>query len=407
MPRLTDAKIRFTFDGREYLTRDGDTVAAALYRNGVKVITRSIKFHRPRGLHCGTGDCPNCLVNIDGVPNVRSCMTRVSEGMVVRSQNRVISLRHDPVMIMDHVFKKGFNYHHRFIRPAFAGGIYRWIIRRMAGIGEVPDRELMIKPSGRIRTDVLVIGDGAVALRAAEKCASAGARTVLVAERMELRSSELPRLGVIAGASLVGAYDDGSVLASSGGRLHIFEPGSIILSESVRVQPMIFANWDLPGILNENAALNLIERRITLGRHVMVIGEHARCEGVVRRLLDTGMEKSQIIQIEPGCKMLAAYGRRSVSGAVISDGKAERKIACDCVVTCGPLAPRTEIARQLGCTVDYSGKGAPRIVIDESFETSKRNVFAIGGSARALDETDGIRSAEIAADRIIEGRAGR
>ena len=404
---MTDAKIRFTFDGREYLAEEGDTVAAALYRNGIKVLTRSIKFHRPRGLYCGTGDCPNCLVNVDGVPNVRSCATRVSEGMAVRSQNRVLSLRHDPAIVMDRVFTKGFNYHHRFIRPAFARGMYQWIIRRMAGIGEVPNVDVKAEPTRRMKTDVLVIGDGAAAVRAAEKCASAGTRTVLVAERTERPTSALPSLNVMTGASVIGAYDDGSVLASYGGRLNIFEPYSVILSERGRVQPIIFANWDLPGILSESAALELIESRISLGKRVLVVGEPTRREKVVRLLLDSGMEKDQIISIESEWRVLAAVGKRSVSSAVISDGKARKKVACDCIVTCGPLAPRTEIARQLGCAVDFAGKEAPRIAVDDSFETSKRNVFAIGESARILDETEGIRSAEAAAYCIISRRARR
>ena len=75
-------EVDFVFDGKKLLAKKGDTIASALWRNGIKVITRSIKFHRPRGLHCGTGDCPNCLANVNGIPNVRTCMTYVEDGMV-------------------------------------------------------------------------------------------------------------------------------------------------------------------------------------------------------------------------------------------------------------------------------------------------------------------------------------
>ena len=64
--------IEFTFDGRRHAGLRGDTIASALAASGVRVISRSFKYHRPRGLLCCTGRCPNCLVQVDGVPNVRA-----------------------------------------------------------------------------------------------------------------------------------------------------------------------------------------------------------------------------------------------------------------------------------------------------------------------------------------------
>ena len=63
------------FEGREIGVEPGDTVASALFRAGVRVFSRSFKYHRPRGLYCLTGDCPNCLVTVDGEPCVRACVT--------------------------------------------------------------------------------------------------------------------------------------------------------------------------------------------------------------------------------------------------------------------------------------------------------------------------------------------
>ena len=87
--------VTFEFDGKPIVARAGDTVAAALYRCGRRIFTRSFKYHRPRGLLCMAGKCPNCLVNVDGTPNVRSCITAVRAGMRVRHQNAFPSLDHD------------------------------------------------------------------------------------------------------------------------------------------------------------------------------------------------------------------------------------------------------------------------------------------------------------------------
>src|SRR3982074_481938 len=81
--------------------RPGDTIAAALYRNGQRIFSRSFKYHRPRGLLCVSGRCPNCLMEIDGVTNIRACSTLASEGLKVRHQNAWPSLNHDFYSLID------------------------------------------------------------------------------------------------------------------------------------------------------------------------------------------------------------------------------------------------------------------------------------------------------------------
>jgi NADH dehydrogenase/NADH:ubiquinone oxidoreductase subunit G len=68
---------RLYFNARPVEAQAGDTVASALYRAGRRIFTRSFKYHRPRGLLCLSGRCPNCLVNVDGIPNIRACMMPV------------------------------------------------------------------------------------------------------------------------------------------------------------------------------------------------------------------------------------------------------------------------------------------------------------------------------------------
>ena len=79
--------IRFTFDGKPVEAYEGDTIGSALYAAGRRTFSRSFKYHRRRGLMCCAGQCPNCLVAVDGAPGVRACTEPVREGMKVEHLN--------------------------------------------------------------------------------------------------------------------------------------------------------------------------------------------------------------------------------------------------------------------------------------------------------------------------------
>ena len=78
--------VHITVDGQVIEAREGDTIAAALLANGIRTFRHTARFHEPRGLFCGIGQCTDCVMEVDGTPNVRTCVTRVREGMTVRTQ---------------------------------------------------------------------------------------------------------------------------------------------------------------------------------------------------------------------------------------------------------------------------------------------------------------------------------
>ena len=92
---------QFDFNGKQYRAFGGDTIASALYASGVRIFTRSFKYHRARGLLCVAGNCANCLMTVDGKPNVRACTTRVEPGMRVKHQNAWPSQERDALSILD------------------------------------------------------------------------------------------------------------------------------------------------------------------------------------------------------------------------------------------------------------------------------------------------------------------
>src|SRR5512134_1026881 len=129
------------FERRDVPVRDGDSIASALYRDGVRTFTRSLKYHRRRSLYCGTGECPNCLVTVDGVPGVRSCVTPARNGMRVERAHGWPSTEHDLLHVTDSLHRLmpvGF-YYKTFIRPRFAWPLAERVIRKATGLGRLPE----------------------------------------------------------------------------------------------------------------------------------------------------------------------------------------------------------------------------------------------------------------------------
>ena len=81
-----EEKVTFSYNNREIEAYKGETIAAALHAAGIKKLRNSPEGERPRGLFCAIGNCSSCLMEVDGIPNVKTCVTRVEEGMVVKEQ---------------------------------------------------------------------------------------------------------------------------------------------------------------------------------------------------------------------------------------------------------------------------------------------------------------------------------
>lgn len=79
-------KVKFTFNGQELEGYKGESIQAALHAAGVKVLGKSLELHRPRGFYCAIGNCSSCQMVVNGVPNVKTCVTELEEGMIVETQ---------------------------------------------------------------------------------------------------------------------------------------------------------------------------------------------------------------------------------------------------------------------------------------------------------------------------------
>src|SRR5579862_75125 len=180
--------LTFTFDGKEVQALAGDSIASALYAAGRRTFSRSFKYHRRRGLLCCAGNCPNCLVAVDGAPGVRACIEPVREGARVEHLNARPSLDFDVTRATD-IFGGPFTppgfYYKTFIRPRRLWPLYERFLRHAAGLGRLArqqeEREWRTEYRRR-HADVLVTGGGVAGLSAAIAAAESGADVVLVDE---------------------------------------------------------------------------------------------------------------------------------------------------------------------------------------------------------------------------------
>ena len=186
--------IQFKFDNCTYRGYHGDTLASALLDNGIRLVGRSFKYHRPRGVFSDGSDEPNALVTVlwEGYPepNTRATEVELYEGLQAWSQNAWPSLRFDVLAINDRLSKfltAGF-YYKTFMWPArFWEALYEPLIRKAAGLGQLsasPDPSVYDK--GYLHPDVLVVGGGMAGLVCALQLANAGRRVLLVDERAQL-----------------------------------------------------------------------------------------------------------------------------------------------------------------------------------------------------------------------------
>jgi sarcosine oxidase, subunit alpha len=313
-PAAASRAIHFTFGDRTVPALAGQSIAAALYAAGVRVFSRSFKYHRPRGLLCVAGDCPNCQMQVDGRPNVRTCVEPVREGQVVRPQNAWPSLDFDVLRVFDRcdrLLPVGF-YYKRFHKPAWMWPVYEHALRNIAGIGRIDVEALaeMHAAVEHLHADVCVLGGGPAGLGAAAEAAAAGASVVLLDRQPRLGGHLLydghqlgqvepllavltanPRVRLLSDATAFGLYEGNLVGAFQGERLLKVRARQVIGCTGGRQRPFVFHNNDLPGVFLGDGVLRLARLHgVNAGRRAVVFTDNDTGSRLAEQLAALGIE---------------------------------------------------------------------------------------------------------------------
>ena len=385
--------LRFTFNGRPVRAYEGDTVACALVRAGVHTFSRSMKFHRPRGMYCGAGRCISCMMRVNGIPGVRTCTLPVAEGMVAESQGGFPGTRFDMLSVLDHVFRRQFDYHSRFIRPRFMTPVYQRVVRRLAASGQLPDGPRGYPPVSTRNCRVLVIGQGVSGSVAAARLRATDMRGVVAIDRMLGSETRMPSVAF-------GIYEGTEVGVQVGEGIQILRPEAIILATGRYETGLPIPNADLPGVLLPSALAQLVSHEVAPGENAVVIGSNGMREPVLRNLNALGVRV--VKEFDDPSSVDRIVGAKRVEGVEMSpDGPDCGTVPCDTVVIMGPLVPAIELAQQAGCDLS-SQDGTVAVKVDAHGMTSVPSVFACGSVAGSRDQSERISSGQRAADAILE-----
>jgi len=411
--------LSFKFNGKKLQGFHGDTIASALLANGIGIVSRSFKYHRPRGImSAGVEETNALLTAFDGngdVPVVRTTVRALIDGHQIKSPNGFPSVNFDLGRVLD--------FTHQLWTAGFYNKVMKWpnwhwyegVVRRMAGLGRLPGGEDGNKYfHHNLHCDVLIVGSGPAGLAAALSSASSDARVLLVEQDRELGGSLLANSALINSvdsdvwlsqtrsaleeatnvtvmtSSTVSGYYDHNVLTitdrSTVGvkRFWKVRAKEVLLATGAIEQPLVFENNDRPGIMLAVAAMEYVNRYAVKPADVMVVAtNNDSAYQVAFTLQDNGVRVPAIIDaretianettdeahrrgipIMSGSVILATVGTKLLSGVRVGklsdDGQstvnASGVIACQGLAISGGFNPSSDLYSQAGGELRYDAE---------------------------------------------------
>ncbi|KIC35899.1 sarcosine oxidase subunit alpha [Leisingera sp. ANG-M7] len=359
--------LSFTFDGKRFKGFEGDTLASALLANGVRLMGRSFKYHRPRGPLTSGSEEPNALVELRSggrqEPNTRATVAELYDGLEANSQNRWPSLQHDFMAINDrfsNFLTAGF-YYKTFMWPAaFWEKLYEPIIRKAAGLGSISfEADPDAYDKGFLHCDLLVIGAGPTGLMAALTAGRAGAQVIIAdedfllggrlnaetfgigdltgaawVEQAQAELAAMPNVRVMPRTTIIGAFDHGIYGAVERTADHVLAPEAgkprqilwriyskrAMLAAGATERPIAFENNDRPGVMLAGAVRAYANRwAVTPDQTVAVFTNNDDGHRTAADLIAKGVKVTAVIDTRADAP--AVEGAELFAGAQVIDTK--------------------------------------------------------------------------------------
>jgi len=413
----------FSFQDREVSARKGETIAAALHNQGVFELSRSGDKERGRGLFCSIGKCSSCLMKVDGVPNVRTCITLAREGMEVEKQD---------------------------------------------GFPKVPTDvpELSPQPIRELNPDLLVIGGGPAGLETSLTAASAGVDVLIVDENPLLggqmikqthkffgsgdqeagkrgkdigndlieKVEDNPLINTMTSTSAVGIFDDRVGVYKNQEEFIKVNPKKTVVATGATEDMIRFPNNDIPGVYGAGGIQTLMNvNGVKPGNRVLMVGAGNVGLIVAYQLLQADVEVEAIVEITPEIggyfvhaakvrrhgvpiltnhKVVRVEGKNKVEKAIIGkvngSGKvvqgSERELDVDVVALAAGLSPSYKLLHHGGCDLEFQpelGGYVPKR--DKRMKTSKEDIYVAGDVSGIEEATAAMLEGTIAgADAALE-----
>ena len=369
--------LRFTFNGRAYTGFAGDTLASALLANGVIMVGRSFKYHRPRGIFSAGSEEPNALVQLGSgartEPNLKATQIELYDGLEAASVNCWPSLDVDVGSInslISRIIPSGF-YYKTFMWPAQAWMTYERLIRRAAGLGRAPKEADPDCYDHRFAPcDVLIAGGGPAGLAAALVAGRAGARVILADEQNEMggallgqrseidgaRPSEwieaaheelasLEEVRLLPRATVFGYYDHNHLAIAERVTDHLAAPNGmprqrlwkvrakqVVLATGAHERPLVFADNDRPGVMLAAAARTYVNRyAVKPGNRAVVFTNNDSAYEAAIDLAAAGLGVAAIVDLRlsptgPLVERVRDLGIELLTGWAVVDTHGRRRV---------------------------------------------------------------------------------